>query len=81
VAADRQRLPAGGERAVMFLFSGNGTDFPEFIEEQDLFQLDETSRDEDKLIERGEKLVEEESMPVGEFKIRQDGEYYGLYVR
>jgi hypothetical protein len=81
VAADRQRLPAGGERAVMFLFSGNGTDFPEFIEEQDLYQLDETSRDEEELIQRGEKLVEEEKMPVEEYKIRQDGDYYGLYVR
>lgn len=56
-------------------------EFPEFLNEEDVFQLDEVSKDEDELIERGERLVDKSHIDIYEFKIRQKEEWYGLYVQ
>jgi hypothetical protein len=64
------------------MFSSTVKDFPEFVDNgQGLYQLDRSSKDEDELINRGEKLVSQQRMPVEDFKIKQDGDYYALYVR
>lgn len=62
-------------------FQADTSEFPEFYDNGELYQLDGTSTDEEELISRGRELVERKKMPVEDFKIRQDGNHYGLYVR
>jgi hypothetical protein len=59
----------------------NQVEFPEFLHEQEVYQLDSVDEDEDSLITRGKELVEKDYLEIGEFKIRQREDHYGLYVR
>lgn len=65
------------------MFFSHKTNFPEFmvIDNQEPLILDDTSKDDGRLDERGQELVERTSMDVREYKIKKADEGYGLYIR
>jgi len=60
----------------------NTVKFPEFeLINDEVYVLDSQDKDDDKLENRGSKLLERNSMDISDYKIRMKEGKYGLYVR